>query len=101
MYGGNVVRILVHFFFTAAHFLLALVAASIVTAATKFSFCSSKEPRVAFVLPYLLIELFNIGMSVVRTDARGYGHVITKFSRMGRLPHFLTRGAPLGARELL
>ena len=23
-----------------------------------------------------------------------YGHVITKFSRMGRLPHFLTYGAP-------
>ena len=39
-YGGNVVRVLVHFFFTAAHFHLALVAASIshfVTAATKFS----------------------------------------------------------------
>ena len=38
-YGENVVRVLVHFFFTAAHFLLALVAASIshfVTAATKF-----------------------------------------------------------------
>ena len=26
-----------------------------------------------------------------------YGHVITKFSRMGRLPHFLTHGAPLRA----
>ena len=24
-----------------------------------------------------------------------YGHVITKFSRMGSLPHFLTHGAPL------
>ena len=24
-----------------------------------------------------------------------YGHVITKFSRMGRLLHFLTHGAPL------
>ena len=23
-----------------------------------------------------------------------YGHVITKFSRMGRLPHFLSYGAP-------
>ena len=45
-YGGNVVRVLVHFFFTAAHFLLALVAASIshfVTAATKFSCCSSNK----------------------------------------------------------
>ena len=27
-------------------------------------------------------------------DGRSYGHVITKFSRMGRLPHFLTYGAP-------
>ena len=23
-----------------------------------------------------------------------YGHVISKFSRMGSLPHFLTQGAP-------
>ena len=43
---------------------------------------------VAFGLPYLLIELFDIGMPVVRTDGRAdrrsvYGHVITKFSRMG------------------
>ena len=28
-YGGNVVHVLIHFFFTASHFLLALVAASI------------------------------------------------------------------------
>ena len=45
-YGGNVVRVLVHFFFTAAHIHLALVAASIshfVTAATKFSCCSSNK----------------------------------------------------------
>ena len=39
---------------------------------------------VAFGLPYLLIELFYIGMPVVRTDGRAggrsvYGHVITKF----------------------
>ena len=27
-------------------------------------------------------------------DGRSYGHVITKFSRMGRLPNFLTYGAP-------
>ena len=26
-----------------------------------------------------------------------YGHVITKFSRMGSLPHFVTHGAPLRA----
>ena len=46
-YGGNVVRVLVHFsFFTTAHFLLALVAASIshfVTAATKLSCYSSRS----------------------------------------------------------
>ena len=52
-YGGNVVRVLVHFFFTAAHFLLALVAASIshfVTAPTKFSCCSSNKNMSALPL---------------------------------------------------
>ena len=39
-------------------------------------------------------------MPVVRTDGRAYGHVITKFSGMGRLPHLLTHGVPLRAREL-
>ena len=66
------------------------------------------KPRVAFGLPYLLIELFYIGMPVVRTDGRAcgrsvYGHVLTKFSRMGSLPHFFTHGAllrALRAREL-
>ena len=38
-------------------------------------------------------------MPLVRTDGRSvgwsvYGHVITKFSRMGRLPRFLSYGAP-------
>ena len=45
-YGGNVVRVLVHFFFTDTHFHVALVAASIsyfVTAATKFCCCSSNK----------------------------------------------------------
>ena len=49
------------------------------------------KPWVAFWLPYLLIELFYIGMPVVRTDGRAdgrsvYGQGITKFSRMGSLP---------------
>ena len=62
------------------------------------------KPRVSFGLPYLLIELFYISMPVMRTDGRVggrrsvgrsvYGHVITKCSRMGRLPHFLSYGAP-------
>ena len=63
---------------------------------------------VAFGLPYLSIELFDIGMPVVRTDGRAggrsvYGHVITKCFRMGSLPHFFTHGVPLRAlpaREL-
>ena len=51
--------------------------------------------RLEFGLPYLLIELFYICMPVVRTDDRSVGRsVITKFSRMGRLPHFLSHGAP-------
>ena len=49
------------------------------------------KPCAAFRLPYLLIELFYIGMSVVRTDSWAvdwsvYGHVITKFSWMGSSP---------------
>ena len=55
------------------------------------------------MLPYLLIVLFYIGMPVVRTDGLSgggggvvgqYGHVITKFSRMGRLLHY-PYGGPL------
>ena len=47
-------------------------------------------------MPYLWIELFYIGMRVVRTDGgRAYGHVITQISRMGRLSHFLRYGATL------
>ena len=52
-----------------------------------------------------MIELFYIGIPEVRTDGRAvYSHVITKFSRMDNLPHFLFHGAPLWAlraRELL
>ena len=48
-----------------------------------------------FGLPYLLIELFYIGMPVVWTGGRADRHVITKMSQMGRLPHFLGYGAKL------
>ena len=41
------------------------------------------------VVSYLLIKLFYIGMPVVRTDGRAYGHVITKISQMDGLPNFL------------
>ena len=47
--------------------------------------------------------IFGIGLHVVRcTDGRSYArYVITKFSRMERLPNFLTHGASLArfARE--
>ena len=46
-YGGTVVRVLVHYFFTAAYFYLSLVAATsishFVTATTKFSCYSSNK----------------------------------------------------------
>ena len=61
------------------------------------------KPWVAFGLLYLWIELFYIGMPVVRTDCRRwsvYGHLITKFYRMGGLPHFLRyRGSVHALRE--
>ena len=42
-----------------------------------------------------------VGYAISRTVERVvYGHVITTFSRMGSLSHFLTHGAPLRAREL-
>ena len=37
----------------------------------------------------------QLGRAVGRSVGRSvYGHVIPKFSRMGRLPHFLSYGAP-------
>ena len=57
-------------------------------------------------LPYQLIELFYFFWYACGADGQSdgwsvYGHVITKSSRIGSLPHFLTHGAPLRARELL
>ena len=59
------------------------------------------------MLPYLMIELFYIGMPLVRMGGRAggrsvNGQVITKFSGMGSLPHFLTDGARCArfAREI-
>ena len=39
------------------------------------------EPWVAFGLPYLLIELFYMGMPVVRTDGRAGGRSVGVRSR--------------------
>ena len=89
-YGGNVVRVLVHFFLLALNFSLHL---------WPLAFLILSPPlqnfAIPFELPYLLIELFDIGMPVVRRDGRAYCHVITKFSRMGRF--FF----PMGVRSSL
>ena len=56
-YGGNVVRFLFHLFFIAAHFHLALMAASIshfVTATKKFSCCSYNKK---YLLCFLSVAL--------------------------------------------
>ena len=44
----------------------------------------AKKPRVAFGLPYLLSELFYIGIPVVRTDGQTHGHVIIKISGINK-----------------
>ena len=54
----------------------------------------AKNPRVAFGLPYLLIELFYVGMPVVRMGVR----TVTRLTKiLGCIPNFLTHGAPLKA----
>ena len=53
-------------------------------------------------LSYFTLVCLCCGRTVSRAVGRWvYSHVITKFSRMGRLLHFLTHGVPLGrlARE--
>ena len=45
-------------------------------------------------LSYFTLVCLSFG----RTVGRAYGYMITKISRMGRLPNFLTHGAPLRAR---
>ena len=50
----------------------------------------AKKPSPQTTRNFALVCLWcgrTVGRSV-------YGHVITKFSRMGSLPHFLTHGAP-------
>ena len=53
-YRGNVIRVPVHFFFTAAHLHFTLVAASIshLTATTQFSCCSSNKKMSPFFISH-------------------------------------------------
>ena len=47
-------------------------------------------------LSYFTLACLWCGRALSRAGGRSvYGHVITKFSQMGRLLHFLTQGAPL------
>ena len=69
LHGGNIVRVLVHFFFAAVYFHLALVACSIsyfLTAATKLSCCSSNKKMSPFLFishSKSLSPLFPLGFA--------------------------------------
>ena len=54
---------------------------------------SPRYGQVILVSGYPVLTAVNCG-----ADGRWGGHLITKISRMGRLPNFLTHGAPLRAR---
>ena len=57
---------------------------------------------VAIFVDWVILHWFACGADR-RSGGRAYGHVITKFSWMARLLHFLTHGAPLSSlrvREL-
>ena len=78
-YERNVVRFLVHFFFTAPHYHLALVGARIshfVTAATKFSSCSSScRPFFRWRLSFAgLPPIFSFSLSFSCSIFQIFGH---------------------------
>ena len=55
-----------------------------------------------WILIYSFSDIYYVWAACGAGDRSVYGHLITKFSRMGRLLHFLTHGAPLArfAREI-
>ena len=58
---------------------------------------------VAIPVDWVILHWYACGADGRSGGRSVYGHVITKFSRMGSLPHFLIHGAPLRAlraREL-
>ena len=58
---------------------------------------------VAIPVDWIILHWYACGADGLSVGRSVYGHVITKFSRMGSLPHFLTHGPPLQAlraREL-
>ena len=89
-YGGNVVCVPVSFLFS-----LPLVFTSCVCLSNHLHMDGKTDSKVQVVH-----ETFDIGYHVGAdrsTDRRTNGHVITKFSRIHRLPFSLTHGALLGA----
>ena len=55
------------------------------------------KPCIWVVIP---VELFNIGVPVVRMDGWTYGYVTTKIAQMQRLPNCLKDSPLLCARKL-
>ena len=65
---------------------------------TLLLFFLSKSPR-GHVISFQHDDWVILHWYACGVDGRSvYGHVITKFSRMGRLPHFLSYGAALPTR---
>ena len=54
---------------------------------------------VAIPVEWVILHWYACGADGRLGGRSVYGHMNTKFSRMGSLPHFLTHGAPLRARE--
>ena len=52
---------------------------------------------VAIPVDWVILHWYTCGADGRSLARSVYGHVITKFSWMGSLPHFLTHGAPLRA----
>ena len=50
---------------------------------------------VAIPVDWVILHWYACGVDGQSLGRSLYGHVITKFSRIGRLLHFLTHGAPL------
>ena len=58
---------------------------------------TSSSIWVAIPVDWVIIHWYACAADGRSGDRSVYGHVITKFSRMGSLPHFFTHGAPLRA----
>ena len=87
-YGGNVVSVLVDFFFTAAHFLLALLAVSIVPAATKFScWCCSSNKKKSPLFLSLALDLCRPFSRWVSLACRFFSVFLLLYIQLMKIDH--------------